>query len=329
MTEPTPPIRFVEGEDDLVEGLAVPYGVADLYATRFTPDTDLALGWFDRRPVLYGHGRDEPGTQPVGWTTTLRQTDRGLWVQAQLDRAAAWHKEIRQLIEAGALGWSHGTLDYLIELGPPDETGIREVRRWPLIELTLTPMPANPAARLIAARDAEPVLRILGVGSDLIRLVAARGWLPDGVTPGDLEDGDFAWLSDAYRRGDEPASVGRKLPYKIRGRVDPDGWRAAWSRAHQMSDADFAGGPSREEVIARLLRDKPADVEVADRSAADTIHALSVALGAACPAGEASARVADAGPRIRVTADAEREALLTLLRAHAEAEVRRLLGPKA
>lgn len=90
---------------------------------------------------------------------------------------------------------------------------------------------------------------------------AAISWLPEGMTEGDLEDGDFAWLSEAYKAGDEPASTGRKLPYKIKGEVSEAGWRAAWTRSHQEA-TEFAGGPSQQEVIAKLERDKPEGVEI-------------------------------------------------------------------
>ena len=89
-----------------------------------------------------------------------------------------------------------------------------------------------------------------------------RGWLPAGTTQGDLADGDFAWLSDAYKAGKESATDGRKLPYKIHGKVNEAGWRAAWTRVHQMSAGDFAGGPSQQAVMEKLMRDKPADVTV-------------------------------------------------------------------
>ncbi len=91
-----------------------------------------------------------------------------------------------------------------------------------------------------------------------------KGWLPEGTTQGDLDDGDFAWLSDAYKRGDEPKSSGRKLPYKIHSKVNEAGWKAAWSRAHSMADGDFDGGPSRTAVIAKLKKDKPAGVDISD-----------------------------------------------------------------
>jgi HK97 family phage prohead protease len=93
-----------------------------------------------------------------------------------------------------------------------------------------------------------------------------KGWLPEGITQGDLDDGDFAWLSDAYKRGDEPTSKGRKLPYKIHSTVNEAGWKAAWSRAHSMDDADFEGGPSRAAVLAKLKKDKPAGIEIADEA---------------------------------------------------------------
>jgi hypothetical protein len=296
-------LRMVAGTDDQIEGLAIPFGVADLYQTRFTPRTHLALDWFDERPVLYAHGLDEAiRSDPVGRTVEVRTTDKGVWVRAQLDKAHQYYQEIRELIDKGALGWSHGTLDYLLELGPAGPDGIREVVQWPVIEFTLTPTPANPVARVIAARDAGPTLRHLSP-ERLLRIVASRGWLPEGITEGDLDDEDFAWLSDAYKRGDEPPSAGRKYPYKIHGKVNEAGWKAAWNRVHQQPESAFAGGPSKDEVIRRLLRDKPEDVEVnpdlvpkgrsanlregrrnsaADQERIQQIHDLAVELAALC-----------------------------------------------
>lgn len=103
-----------------------------------------------------------------------------------------------------------------------------------------------------------------------------RGWLPAGTTQGDLADGDFAWLSDAYKAGKESKSDGRKLPYKIHGKVNEDGWRAAWSRVHQMSAGDFAGGPSREAVMQKLMRDKPEGVDMMQQNAATDRYELRV-----------------------------------------------------
>lgn len=92
-----------------------------------------------------------------------------------------------------------------------------------------------------------------------------KGWLPSGTSQGDLKDGDFAWLSDAYKSGDASKTAGRKLPYKIHGKVNDRGWKAAWAALHgSRGGVDLSGGPDKEEVKRKLLRDKPKSVEVAD-----------------------------------------------------------------
>src|SRR5688572_11577720 len=55
-------VKFVDGSDTLIEGLAVPYGGSfgkgkDLHGEDFGPDTDLALDWFpeEGRPFLFHH----------------------------------------------------------------------------------------------------------------------------------------------------------------------------------------------------------------------------------------------------------------------------------
>lgn len=88
-----------------------------------------------------------------------------------------------------------------------------------------------------------------------------KGWMPEGMTQGDLEDGDFAWLSDAYKAGEESATEGRKLPYKIKGKIDPRGWMAAWKAVQgAQGGVDFSGGPTKEETLKLLWNVKPKGV---------------------------------------------------------------------
>lgn len=95
-------------------------------------------------------------------------------------------------------------------------------------------------------------------------LELAAGWLPEGMTQTDLADGDFAWLSDAYKKGDEPPSTGRKLPFKIHGKVNEAGWKAAIAAASgAREDMGFAGGPSKLEVLKKLCNAKPKEIESA------------------------------------------------------------------
>lgn len=110
----------------------------------------------------------------------------------------------------------------------------------------------------------------IGVEAAQVRYVLAEGWLPQGMTQTDLDDGDFAWLSFAYQKAspDDRKKMNkrqhRKLPYKVRGKVNLKGWLAAWKAAKWTTylRPSFRGGPSREQVLAKLKRDKPSKVRL-------------------------------------------------------------------
>ncbi len=101
--------------------------------------------------------------------------------------------------------------------------------------------------------------------------------MPEGTTAGDLDDGDFAWLSTKYKAGAESKTDGRKFPYKIHGKVNEGGWRAAWSFVAKADDAVFAGGPAKAATIKKLLADKPKDINTAKK---DSEAAWDAATGA-------------------------------------------------
>lgn len=88
------------------------------------------------------------------------------------------------------------------------------------------------------------------------------GWMPSSVSRADLDDGDFALVYI-----DSAGTKVRKLPYKIHGKVNDAGWRAAWAAVNGAR-----GGlkePSSRVATARkkLLRDKPKGIEVQMESA--------------------------------------------------------------
>jgi len=97
-----------------------------------------------------------------------------------------------------------------------------------------------------------------------------EGWLPEGISENDLDDGDFAWLSHEYQRAspEERAKMNkrkcRKLPFKIHGKVNREGWKAAWKAAawHSAREPDWSGGPSKEETLALLRRYKPRGIKI-------------------------------------------------------------------
>ena len=248
-------IRTVSETDDTrtIEGLISFSGQdrgRDSYGTRFSARTDWGLGLHPTGlPVLYEHGFDPDfGLAPLGFTSptaSFRTDSDGVWVQMQLDKRHQYYESrIKPLLEAGGLGISQGSAEHSVRFAKDGEC-----LAWPLHEVSLTPTNSN-WFNALAARSGE-----------LIRIVqgpkALRGWLPEGTAQGDLDDGDFAWLAKDKTL---PDSDRRKLPYKIHGKVNEAGWKAAWSRAHQDA-TQFAGGPSQADVIKKLLADAPPGVE--------------------------------------------------------------------
>lgn len=138
--------------DDTLRILAVPFGGhmpggKDFDGEFFSPRTDLCLDWFPHnRPLLYDHGMDAKTTVGVIGrvdSTTATKDDDGWWVTAQLDRSASYHGLIRELINHDALYASSGAMPHLTQ---KSKSG--EILRWPWVELSLTPTPANALARV-------------------------------------------------------------------------------------------------------------------------------------------------------------------------------------
>lgn len=163
------PVKFVKGRDDLIEGLLAPYGGPEFLAGKdfdgefFSPRTDFALDWFGdwQRPLLYQHGLDGNLKTSVVGRIAVKATDKGLWMQAQLDKAHEYAEEVAKLVQEKALGASSGSVSHLVERD--QKSG--EIKRWPLVEGSLTPIPANPLAQVgypVKSADAIAHLAIVG-----------------------------------------------------------------------------------------------------------------------------------------------------------------------
>lgn len=160
-------VKFVDGKDDLIEGMLAPFGgpIAgkDLDGEFFSANTDFELEWFGdwQRPLLFGHGYDPALKTSVVGRIKVEPTDKGLWMQAQLDKKHAYYEQIRDLVADG-LGLSSGSVDHLTDI----DAKSGEIKAWPLIEGSLTPTPANPdAAAKYATKSVDIVehLAVLGV----------------------------------------------------------------------------------------------------------------------------------------------------------------------
>lgn len=149
-------LKFVDGSDDLIEGLAIPFAGPnagkDLEGEDFGPDTDFALDWFPQgRPLIYHHGKDSE----LGPTVQGRQTEQelraeGMWARAQLDKSARYHQAVSRLVREGRLFFSSGSMPHLVRASKSGH-----IERWPWVELSLTPTPANPYAAVYAAKSVE------------------------------------------------------------------------------------------------------------------------------------------------------------------------------
>jgi hypothetical protein len=148
-------IKAVAGTDNIIQILAVPFGGpfpngksgADTDGEYFSDRTDLCLDWFPtERPLLYDHGENtKTGIDVIGRidSSTATKAADGWWVQAQLNRKSKYFDSIRALIDANGLYGSSGAMPHLVKRARDGE-----ILRWPWVEQSLTPTPANIFARV-------------------------------------------------------------------------------------------------------------------------------------------------------------------------------------
>ncbi|MEO1166246.1 MAG: HK97 family phage prohead protease [Chloroflexota bacterium] len=143
-----------------VGGYLVVWGDADtrdLQGEYFTPTTDFALDWYDERPMLYQHGLDgNLKAAVIGRIDHLRVDETGIWAEAQLDMHKRYVRAVQRLVEKGVLHWSSGSVSHLVEV-----TDEGQIKRWPLVEGSLTPTPAEP--RLTDVRTLKSAYETLGM----------------------------------------------------------------------------------------------------------------------------------------------------------------------
>lgn len=156
----------VESADGIVGGLAIPFGslsARDLVDEYFDRSTDFALDWFPNmdRPILYHHGLD--GTvkaEVIGRQVGAYVDDAGVWIKAQLDKRSRWFARVMRLLREGVLGWSSGTMEHLAKADPL--TG--RIVRWPWIEASLTPTPADGRAVAYTVKSSLALEHLKAIG---------------------------------------------------------------------------------------------------------------------------------------------------------------------
>jgi len=133
--------------------LAIPFGGPlkdgrDLDGEYFDHDTDIKARWFKERPVLFHHGQDdEVGDSELGVQDDLAESKDGWWATIWLDRSHRYWAQVDALIRAGKMFGSSGAVAHLVRKARNGHIDV-----WPHAEQTLTPTPANPYARITAAK---------------------------------------------------------------------------------------------------------------------------------------------------------------------------------
>lgn len=138
-----------EGDSARVGGYLVAFGNPedrDAHGEYFTEDTDLSLDWYGELPVLYHHGLDKSvSSTRIGTITSLVKDKVGIWAEAILDLTIPFARSVLRMVERGILGWSSGSAPHLVAV-----TTDGEIRKWPIVEGSLTPTPAETRGRTTA-----------------------------------------------------------------------------------------------------------------------------------------------------------------------------------
>lgn len=140
-----------------VRGRAVVFGGQDLTGEYFTADTNFGTRPIVGAPAYYDHALGGIKSQ-IGTVKAWEPTDDGIDVEIELDRRHKYFKEFVELVEAKALGISTGTASHLSHRHGP------EIKAWPLVEVSLTPTPAEPRTYAEATTKGKPARDAAGTG---------------------------------------------------------------------------------------------------------------------------------------------------------------------
>ena len=136
-------LKAINAAEGRVGGYLVVWGnpqQRDLQGEYFSPESELGLDWYDQRPVLYHHGLDgNMKAAVIGVIDRLKADATGVWAEAQLDLRQRYVRTVLKLVEKGILGWSSGSLPHLVDVAHDGH-----IKRWPIVEGSLTPTPAEP-----------------------------------------------------------------------------------------------------------------------------------------------------------------------------------------
>lgn len=179
--------------DGVVAGYLIRFGgeqEKDLTGEFFTKSSYLGPNDGNGADVVFHHSRplledmDELADHLFEPLKT-RRDDIGIWAETVLDLADDYERMVHELVERGKLGWSSGSAIHMVR---KKDSG--EITRWPIIEGSLTPVPAEPrnrittmkalcgkrwAGNLPSPQEFEKLLREAGFSRSQAKAVFSKG----------------------------------------------------------------------------------------------------------------------------------------------------------
>jgi uncharacterized protein len=111
-------------------------------------------------PVLWSHRTDDPDMN-LGHVLEAKETDRGLWIKAQLDLESPKARTVHRLMKGGRVrefSFAYEVLDGGV--GTKDGETFYEVRSVKLHEVGPTPIGANPQTELLDVKAAAEEIQV-------------------------------------------------------------------------------------------------------------------------------------------------------------------------
>jgi len=140
--------------------LAIPFGGPlkdgrDTDREFFSTRTDIKPHWFDKRPVIFHHGKDATvKDMDLGIEDDLEEKIDGWWASMWLDKQNRYFTVLETLMRQGKAFGSSGPIAHLVK--KDYKTG--EILVWPHAEQTITLTPANIFSQVAAAKAAYDFL---------------------------------------------------------------------------------------------------------------------------------------------------------------------------
>ncbi len=150
-------IKAVHADSIEIEGYGVVFGGRDLEGDTFTKDTDFMLDLVPVKPITFNHTQDMAEKVPeflremvrglpvikdaIGFVSNenIKKTDVGLWIEATVQTSKEYLDYVKEAAKRGLLGLSSSTAPAFMTI---DQSS--KITRWPIVEIAITPIPAEP-----------------------------------------------------------------------------------------------------------------------------------------------------------------------------------------